>query len=102
MTQWIDAVKQSELPEGSRKVVNLPGVSLLIFNLAGNYYAIKNECTHENFPLEEGELSGNTITCPFHGAEFCIITGAVKAPPAFEDLEVYKTRVENEMIQVAI
>jgi 3-phenylpropionate/trans-cinnamate dioxygenase ferredoxin subunit len=67
-----------------------------------NYYAFKDVCTHDNGPLDQGELCGNIIECPRHGAKFDVTTGAVVAAPAYEPLEVYSVRVDGDEIKVSL
>lgn len=102
MREWIDVVAISSLADGRRHTSVIKGRSILVFNLQGKFYAIEDCCTHQGLPLSEGELEGNEITCPFHGAKFNIITGEVTEPPAFEDLVTFETRVVAGMIQVLI
>jgi 3-phenylpropionate/trans-cinnamate dioxygenase ferredoxin subunit len=102
MSKWYEIIKTTDFPVGTRKVIDLEGTSILLLNLEGNYYAIRNLCSHQNFPLEDGDIEDCIITCPLHGAKFSIQTGAVKAPPAFEDIATYEVRVENDMIQINI
>lgn len=102
MSDWITVAEDSELSDGERKALTIHKQPILLFKIEGQYYAIQNLCTHEALPLTEGTLEGDTIICPFHGASFCIKTGAVTAPPAFSDLETYPVRVNNQMVQVQL
>ncbi len=102
MSQWISIAKDSELSEGDRKAISVENTDILLIKSEGAYYAVHNLCTHESLPLTEGALEGTTLFCPFHGASFCIKTGAVKSPPAFADLETYPTRIEEQFIQIFI
>ncbi len=99
MSTWIDIAETSAFTEHDRKVVEHQGQSILVLKLNDQYYAMDNQCTHQNFPLEEGDLEDGILTCPYHGAAFCVRTGVVKAAPAFEDLRTYPTRVEKGMVQ---
>jgi len=102
MSEWINVIAVSALPEGERHLTMAKGHPILIFNLEGNFYAIEDCCTHQGLPLSDGELQGNEITCPFHGAKFNIITGEVTEPPAFENLITFETRVVEGMLQILI
>ncbi len=99
---WIDVALDGEIPNLGRKTINIEGTPVLILRVDNIYYAIEDRCTHEDRPLNEGYIEGNTITCPFHGAQFCIKTGEVKAPPAFVDLPIFPVRVYNQKVQVLI
>jgi len=100
MSTWIDVIEASTFDTHTRHVIVYQGQSILVLKLDGQYYAMDNQCTHQNFPLEEGDLEDGVLTCPYHGATFCVRTGAVKAAPAFEDLRTYPTRVEKGMVQL--
>jgi nitrite reductase/ring-hydroxylating ferredoxin subunit len=80
-----------EIPPGSRKLVEVGGRSIAVFNLDGEFFALRNRCPHQGGPLcsgvqfsaltagEPGEYDrsrpGELIRCPWHGWEFDIRTG---------------------------
>ena len=102
MTEWIDLISEVEFPSVGRKALVVQGIPIVIFKLENNYYAIHNRCTHEDFPLDDGDIEDDLIVCPRHGAKFCIKTGAVKAAPAFDDVATYPLRIEGGIIQIKI
>lgn len=64
---------------------------------------VENVCPHEYLPLDNGKVENGIITCPFHGAKFCLKTGEIKAPPAYENLNSYKTKVDaNNIVEFEI
>lgn len=102
MTQWIDVVPQIQLPPGKHHVIVVKNYAIAVFNLNGEYFAIEDCCTHQGLPISEGTIEGDIITCPFHGAKFCIKTGEVTCPPAFENLTTFDVRIIAGMIQIKI
>lgn len=68
----------------------------------GNYYAISDICTHEDFSLSEGELWGLDVECPQHGSRFNLATGAVTGLPAVIPARVYPVKVEEDDVYVEI
>ena len=100
MSDWVDVAKLEELPPGTRRIVDVDDVQIAVFNLAGEFYAIEDVCTHDYAPLADAELEGDEIICPRHGARFCIRTGAVTAPPAYEPVATFPVRLHEGMIQV--
>lgn len=100
MSGWIDIDAVANFPVGSWRVVNVDEVSVLVFNLKGEFYAIENVCTHDGGVLSTGHVEGDEIVCPRHGAKFCIKTGAVTAPPAYEDVPTFPVRVIDGRIQL--
>lgn len=102
MSKWIYFAKINEIPLGAHKAITINGTPIVLFNLEGEYYAIENRCTHEDFPLSEGCIIDNQISCPLHGARFNIKTGVVTAPPAFEDVATFAVRIVDDNIQVEL
>src|ERR1041385_5097263 len=79
-----------------------PGSALLIgnvsvFNVAGSFCATQAKCTHRQGPLSEGKFDGSTVTCPWHGSQFNVCTGAVLRGPAAEPLKTYRVGVEGKI-----
>lgn len=100
MSEWVDVIKQSVLAEGEHVVVDVDGTNIAVFKLDGQCYAIEDVCSHDGAEIASGELDGDEIICPRHGARFCIKTGAVKAPPAYENIACFPVRVEGDKVQV--
>ncbi|MBI3899600.1 MAG: non-heme iron oxygenase ferredoxin subunit [Gammaproteobacteria bacterium] len=100
MSDWVDVTQVEELVPGTHRVVDVDGVLVAVFNLAGMYYAIEDVCTHDGGVLTGGPIEGTEIVCPRHGARFCIKTGAVTAPPAYEPIVTFPVRIEAGRIQV--
>jgi nitrite reductase/ring-hydroxylating ferredoxin subunit len=104
--------KVSELPPGSRKVVEVQGRSIGVFNVHGAYYAIRNLCPHQGAPLCRGIITGTTlpsqpgeyiwaregeiIRCPWHGWEFDMTTGRSIFNPHKLRVKTYEVTVEQE------
>ncbi|MGB8647025.1 MAG: Rieske 2Fe-2S domain-containing protein [Anaerolineae bacterium] len=70
-----------EIPEGERKVVTIEGMSIGIFHHNGQFYALRNKCLHRGGPVATGTLDGNTLTCPWHGFQYNVMTGQLLADP---------------------
>ncbi|MEZ4867563.1 MAG: Rieske (2Fe-2S) protein [Caldilineaceae bacterium] len=99
----------AEFPPGERKVIEIAGRSIGIFNVKGDFYAIRNTCPHQGGPLCSGRLTGfvmatkpgeytytrrgEIVRCPWHGWEFDVKTGQSWFDPA-------KTRVRNYQVTV--
>ncbi len=80
----------------------IPGTKLgvLIHNVDGSFFALDNTCPHMGGALGEGTVVGDTVTCPWHGAEFNIKTGEVQSPPAASGVRSYPVSVEGDAIFV--
>ncbi len=73
-----------------------------VCNVNGAFYAIDDLCTHDGGSLDQGELDGQQIECPRHGARFDVTTGEAVQLPAFEPVETYPVRVEGDTIEVGV
>jgi 3-phenylpropionate/trans-cinnamate dioxygenase ferredoxin component len=100
MGDWTRVAQVDEFPPGTRRVVELDGESIIVFNLDGVFHAIEDVCTHDSGELASGELVGCNIICPRHGASFDIRTGAVTAPPAYEPVGHLPTRIKDGWVEL--
>jgi 3-phenylpropionate/trans-cinnamate dioxygenase ferredoxin subunit len=79
MAGWLDVAGIDELTPGTRRVVDVAGVAVAVFNLGGEFFAIQDICPHDGGELANGKLEGDVIICPRPGARFSIKTGACRA-----------------------
>jgi 3-phenylpropionate/trans-cinnamate dioxygenase ferredoxin subunit len=101
--EFVKVAATSEVPVGEVRAITVRGARIAVANVGGAYYAFDDECTHEQCSLgDEGELSGTTLTCVCHGAQFDVRTGKVLAPPAVVPVKVYRTRVDGDAVQVEL
>ncbi|MCX7975444.1 MAG: non-heme iron oxygenase ferredoxin subunit [Bellilinea sp.] len=94
--------KVEDLPPGERLFVEIGDVSIVVFNIAGKYFAIGDICTHDDGPLGDGELDGHQIICPRHGARFDVRNGKVLSLPAVVDIPTYPVRITEDDIEVGV
>ncbi len=93
-----------DLPEGAARVVEIDGQSIALCHVeagaGGGVYAIENRCTHDDGPLGEGELDGDLIECPRHGALFDVTTGQAKTLPAIGRVRCYPVEIIDGEIRI--
>jgi nitrite reductase/ring-hydroxylating ferredoxin subunit len=102
--------RADEIAAGERKLVTIGGRSIGVFNIGGEYHAVRNRCPHQGGPLCEGFQfaplraagpgesyrrgdEGAIIRCPWHGWEFDVRTGASWFDPARTRVRSYRARV---------
>src|SRR6185312_2683370 len=102
MTEFVKVASRSDLPVGGKRVAEVGGRSIALFNVNGAFYAIDDVCTHDGGPLAEGELSGAEIRCPRHGARFDVRTGKALCCPAFEPVATHRVEVRGDDVYVAV
>jgi nitrite reductase/ring-hydroxylating ferredoxin subunit len=102
-----------ELPPGGRKLVEVAGRSIGVFNIKGEFFALRNQCPHQGGPLCSGRLTGfvmarvpgeytythqgEILRCPWHGWEFEVKTGQSWFDPAKTRVRSYKVSVESTL-----
>ena len=92
---------KADIPTGSGKVVEVGGKTIAVFNDGGTFYAIDNTCLHQGGPLGEGELSGSSVTCPWHGWEYDVKTGACAMNPAVK-VQTFPVQIQGDEIFVSL
>lgn len=102
MIRRIKVAKVHHIKPGQSRFVQVDGHAVALFNIDGIYFGLDNTCSHSRGPLSEGRLSGNKITCPWHGAQFEVPTGKCLAGPATEDVKTYSVHVENDSIFIEV
>ena len=99
---YIEIAPAFELPNGQRLFVDVGERPIVIFNIAGQFFAIGDVCTHDDGPLGDGTIEGFHIVCPRHGAEFDVRTGKVTQMPAVVDIPAYPVQVRDGNIFIGI
>jgi nitrite reductase/ring-hydroxylating ferredoxin subunit len=102
MAEFVKVGKTSDIPPGEIRSFDVEGEVIAICHVNGELYAIKDECTHMEYPLSSGTLDGEVITCAWHGAKFNVRTGEVLSMPAVVPVETYQLKIEREDIYVLI
>jgi 3-phenylpropionate/trans-cinnamate dioxygenase ferredoxin component len=92
--------KVSEIAPGTTRRVVADMVGILLCNVDGKIYAIEDICTHDGGPLDQGELEGEHIVCPRHGATFDVRTGDALTLPAVVPLMTFDVTVEADDVFV--
>jgi 3-phenylpropionate/trans-cinnamate dioxygenase ferredoxin subunit len=93
----------AELPDETMKRVDAGRTPVCLAHAEdGNFYALNDVCTHEEFALSDGELWGMDVECPQHGSRFNLVTGKVTGLPAVIPAQTYPVSVEGEDIFVEV
>jgi len=102
MSDWRTVCADGDVELGGFELLETDEVMVAVFNLGGQLYAIEDLCTHDGEELTGGPIDGDQIICPRHGARFCIRTGAVLGPPAYEPVRSFAVRVKDGTVQVDV
>jgi len=98
--EWTPVLADEELPTGTSQRASVGGVEVLLARVDGQLYAVANTCTHAGGPLDEGELTGDCVSCPWHGSIFRLADGAVVRGPATVPQPAYEVQVRQGKIEV--
>ena len=99
---FVRACAVSDVPEGGVISVVLNGDEIAIVRTEGEFFAIRDWCSHAAVPLSEGDVYDHTVECWLHGSCFDLRTGAPTGPPATLPVPVYPVKVDGDEVYVAI
>jgi 3-phenylpropionate/trans-cinnamate dioxygenase ferredoxin subunit len=103
MAKWIKVGEVGFVEPGQVKVIiPRPEVRIALANVDGEHYAIDDVCTHDGGPLDQGEVIGDQIECPRHGARFDVRTGKAMTLPAIFPVKTYPVKVEDKDILIEL
>jgi 3-phenylpropionate/trans-cinnamate dioxygenase ferredoxin subunit len=102
MADYVSVAKTSDIPPGKVRSCPVDGRKIAVCNVDGTFYAIDDVCTHDGGELDQGELDGDQIECPRHGARFDVKTGRALTLPAVMPVKSYPVRVEGDAIEVEV
>lgn len=100
--EYYPVISLDDLIPGERIFIDVDNMAVVIFNIAGDVYAIEDRCTHDEGPLGEGEIEGYEIICPRHGARFDVRDGRALTLPAIEPTRYFPVRVVDNQIEIGV
>ena len=95
--QWTFVCPTSQLLPGEQTVVWDDETPILVINWEGEFYAMEDVCSHEDFELSAGKFDPATgeIECVLHGARFGVKDGEPTCPPAYEPVAKFPVKVDD-------
>ena len=90
----------SELVPGAMKWVVIDRERVLVANVEGAFYALRDRCGHRGVPLSTGVLVGYVIECPLHYATFDVRTGTLLSGPVSAAVPSYEVQVDDGTVYV--
>lgn len=100
MFKWFYIKINSKL--NKKRVIYLNGTYLILTKFKDKFFALEDNCPHQNMPINKGKINHNTITCPFHNASFCIETGLIKNTLSINNLNIFKLKIKNNKIKIKV
>ena len=99
---WTAVLPEDKLEDHRPMRVDANGFPVMLLRREGRIYALAATCPHAGGPLEKGEISGNTVACPWHGSTFDLDSGAVVTGPSCYDVPCFETRINDGQIEVRL
>jgi len=101
--RWVRVTPCESIPLREGRAVTLGGRDIAIFNLGDRFLATDNQCPHQDGPLCDGIVAGDSVVCPLHAWKVRLDTGAVERPTTQHDcVATYPTRVEGGIVMVGL
>lgn len=75
MSDYIDAVAVTDIPQDTMREVKVEGHDFLVANAGGKFYVADAHCPHLHGNLTKGTLENTVVTCPLHGSRFDLSDG---------------------------
>ena|SRR5215510_569076 len=100
MPEFVEVLREEELPAGSGTSVTVAGKDIALFNVDGSIYAIDDSCLHQGSSLGSSKLEGKIVTCRAHGWRYDVTTGSTAHVPGY-GVSTYPVKIVNGRIMVA-
>jgi len=102
MPEWVRVAALEECPPGLLLGVEAGTERIVLANVEGDVYALLDRCTHQDYPLSDGELDGTRLECIYHGAKFDVCTGRAVQLPAIRPVRTFPVEVRDGKIFVQV
>ena len=99
---WHKALDLNELPDGRVTTVTIGTTSLCLTHHEGKYAALDNRCPHQGGPLGEGSIENGLLRCPWHGWDYCPLTGTPPGEEFDDGVPTFDTEVRDDGIYVSL
>ncbi len=104
VSETVVLCKTDELPPGEARRFDVAGRRIALVRVGDSFFAIDDECSHEDYSLAEGEVWADEcqIECPRHGSTFDLRTGEPCSLPATQPVAVYEVEVDDDTVSVVL
>lgn len=98
--EFTPAVPVAQVPEATPTKIMFGATAVVLVRRGDVVHALKESCSHAGGPLSEGELKGDTITCPWHFSTFRLTDGSVVHGPASSRQVSYRARINGDQVEL--
>ncbi len=100
--EWVRIGEAGDVEPGTLKGYDVSGEYIVVANVDGVLYALEDRCSHEDYPLSEGDLEGDELECLLHGATFEVCTGKATGLPAVRPVRSFEIEAREDGVFVRI
>lgn len=101
-TGEVEVASADELKVNAMKLLHLKNKRIVLARTENGFVAFDDHCTHSGGSLADGSIACNIVQCPWHGSQFDVRSGEVKAGPAKEKINTYQAREENGKVMIVL
>jgi len=98
---WLETGTLSEIPEGGIRAMTIEGEKVILSRQGNVVSCFQNACAHLGFALDDGEINGGVITCPYHGFQYDLSSGECLTAPEVQ-LQSHAVRVTGGRVEVRL
>ena len=102
MADWVKVATTEDLDDNGLCSVEAGGVEIVVVRTDEGVFALEDCCSHQEYPLSEGEVEDGTVECALHGARFDVKTGKALSLPAIKPVDTYEVDVQGSDIYVKV
>ena len=102
MPEWVRVAALEECLPGTLLGVGVGMQRIVLANVEGDIYALLDRCSHQDFPLSDGELDGDRLECIYHGAAFDVCTGRALQLPAIRPVKTFPVEIRDGAVFVEV
>ena len=100
--QYIRTLPADQLAENASQCADIGGINVLLCRSGGEYFAVRNQCTHQDAPLLGGRIRNRMVSCPLHGMRYELATGKPFGQLSHQPLATYPVRIVDGWLEVAV
>ncbi|MEX1257849.1 MAG: non-heme iron oxygenase ferredoxin subunit [Gemmatimonadota bacterium] len=101
MAEWVRAAALADCPaEGCLRGIEVADEPIVLIRWEGELFALEDRCSHQDFPLSDGEVENGRIECVFHGAKFDVRTGKAVQLPAIKPVKSFPVEIRGDEVFV--
>src|SRR3974390_1917684 len=98
----LELCSTADVAPGEALKVETEGLTLAVFNVAGEFFVTDDLCTHGPGSLAEGYIEDDVVECNFHNGQFNIRTGEVVSPPCMVPVKIYPVSVVDGKVTIEV